>query len=56
VPGNALGGIAGLAPGNSAYFEVDLTPGNYALACFVPDSKDGKPHIAHGMVKEFKVE
>ena len=56
APGNALGGIAGLSPGNSAYFEVDLTPGNYVLICFVPDAKDGKPHMMHGMVKEFKVE
>jgi hypothetical protein len=55
-PANSLGGIAGLAPGNSAYFEADVTPGNYALVCFVPDAKDGKPHMLHGMVKEFKVE
>jgi hypothetical protein len=55
-PANALGGIAGLAPGKSAYFDVDLTPGNYAMACFVPDAKDGKPHMVHGMIKEFKVE
>lgn len=56
VPGNAFGGIAGLASGGTAYFDVDLTPGNYVLVCFVPDAKDGKAHLAHGMVKEFKVE
>jgi len=25
------------------------------LICFVPDAKDGKPHLAHGMVKQFSV-
>jgi hypothetical protein len=37
------------------YFTADLTPGNYVLLCFVPDAKDGKAHMEHGMVKEFKV-
>ena len=39
----------------SEYFTADLTPGNYALLCFVPDAKDGKPHLEHGMVKQFKI-
>jgi len=25
------------------------------LLCFVPDMKDGKSHIAHGMVQTFKI-
>ena len=32
-----------------------LTPGDYALICFVPDTKDGKAHLIHGMVKTVKV-
>ncbi len=32
-----------------------LTPGNYALLCFDSDDGDGKPHIAHGMIKEFAI-
>jgi len=32
-----------------------FTAGDYALLCFVPDAKDGKPHLAHGMVKQFSV-
>jgi hypothetical protein len=54
-PVDALGGIASDMPGMTQYFTADLTPGNYVLLCFVPDAKDGKAHMEHGMVKEFKV-
>ena len=54
-PVDALGGVAGEVPGMSQYFTADLTAGNYVLICFVPDGKDGKPHVEHGMIKEFKV-
>jgi hypothetical protein len=54
-PAKALGGIAGMEPGISEYFTYDFTPGAYALVCFVPDAKDGKPHFAHGMVQQVTV-
>ena len=54
-PGKAVGGIAGMKPGTTNYFDVELTPGEYVAVCFVPDHKDGKPHHAHGMVKPFTV-
>ncbi|HEX6807074.1 MAG TPA: hypothetical protein VF118_03755 [Gemmatimonadaceae bacterium] len=54
-PGALLGGIAAMAPGDTAYFPADLTPGTYAFVCFVPDRKDGKPHVMHGMVQDFEV-
>jgi uncharacterized cupredoxin-like copper-binding protein len=54
-PGKALGGIAGLAPGMSQTFSADFTPGTYALICFLPDSKDGKPHFVHGMIQQIEV-
>jgi hypothetical protein len=54
-PGKALGGIAGLAVGMSAYFAADFTPGNYALICFLRDTKDGKPHFVHGMLQQITV-
>ncbi len=38
-----------------AYLPVDLAAGNYLLVCFLPDAKDGKPHLAHGMIKEFTI-
>jgi uncharacterized cupredoxin-like copper-binding protein len=54
-PGKALGGVSGIESGMSAYFTADLSPGNYALICFLPDSKDGKPHFAHGMIQQITV-
>ncbi len=55
VPGKAVGGTTGQKSGDEAYLPVDLTTGNYLLVCFVPDAKDGKPHLAHGMIKEFTI-
>jgi uncharacterized cupredoxin-like copper-binding protein len=54
-PGDPLGGVATLAPGEQAFFSSDFTPGRYALICFVPDAKDGKPHFLHGMMQQFTV-
>lgn len=31
------------------------TPGEYGMLCFLPDSKDMKPHIMHGMMKQVTV-
>jgi uncharacterized cupredoxin-like copper-binding protein len=54
-PASAVGGMVAIEPGISSYFTTTLTAGNYTLLCFVPDSKDGKPHVAHGMVKDITV-
>lgn len=54
-PGRWAGGVSELEPGGRAHVRVDLPPGEYALICFVPDQKDGKPHFAHGMVKQITV-
>lgn len=54
-PGKPLGGIAGMKPGLTEYFTADFGPGNYLFLCFIPDSKDGKPHFAHGMMQEVTV-
>jgi hypothetical protein len=50
-----IGGVAGTARSTTSFITLDLTPGEYVMVCFVPDSKDGKPHTAHGMVKPFTV-
>jgi uncharacterized cupredoxin-like copper-binding protein len=55
-PAESVGGVTGLDKGVAAQFTADLTPGEYGFICFVPDAKDGKPHLAHGMMKQFKVE
>jgi hypothetical protein len=54
-PGKPLGGVAGIEPGMSQYFSADFAPGDYALICFLPDTKDGKPHFVHGMVQQITV-
>ncbi len=54
-PGRAIGGTAGAATGMPVYFTADITPGIYLLMCFIPDAKDGKPHLEHGMFQEVKV-
>jgi uncharacterized cupredoxin-like copper-binding protein len=55
-PADAIGGIVGIAKAATGYFNVELSAGNYALICFVPDAKDGKAHLEHGMIKEFTVQ
>lgn len=54
-PAEPLGGISGMSKGGVVYVPVDLTPGEYGLLCFLPDAKDGKEHVAHGMLKQFAV-
>lgn len=54
-PAMSVGGIVGLAKGRHAEFSATLSAGTYIFLCFVPDEKDGKPHIAHGMIKAFTV-
>lgn len=54
-PAMPIDGMSGLAKGRSAIFPADITPGTYALICWVPDVKDMKPHADHGMSMEFEV-
>ena len=54
-PGKPIGGTTGFAPGEVNIITHDFAPGSYGMVCFVGDAKDGKPHVAHGMVTEFTV-
>lgn len=54
-PGKPIGGVSAMAAGDAAYYDVDLTPGDYAIICFLEDGKDGKPHYTHGMIQQIKV-
>lgn len=47
-----VGGFAGPDPGKAGWMTMTFSPGSYLFICFVPDSKDGLPHVLHGMVKE----
>jgi hypothetical protein len=53
-PANPVGGLSSLAPNLEAYFEVDLTPGDYVLLCFVT-APDGRPHTEHGMIHHMRI-
>lgn len=55
-PAMPIGGAGLMDAGASSLISADLTPGDYGYICFVPDSKDGKPHLAHGMVSQFTVQ
>jgi len=56
LPGSSLGGAAPMAPGQVEYIPLDLTPGNYAMLCFVPDpAKNNMPHLAEGMALPFSI-
>jgi uncharacterized cupredoxin-like copper-binding protein len=54
-PARPVGGLTGPDKSKQGWFTITLTPGKYLLACYVPDAKDGKPHIVHGMVQEITV-
>ena len=54
-PGKPIGGTVGLTPGKMNVWALTLEPGEYALVCFLPDHKDGKPHFMHGMMKQITV-
>jgi hypothetical protein len=55
APVTAAGGVSAIEPGQVADVYVTLTPGQYAALCFVPDAKDGQPHLIHGMVLPFQI-
>jgi hypothetical protein len=54
-PGKPMGGITDIVPGDVVYLQVDVPKGEFAFMCFTPDMKDGKPHLAHGMIKQISV-
>jgi hypothetical protein len=51
-----VGGSSGIDKGLRVWMTLHLTPGRYALFCFVPDAKDGKMHLLHGMLREISVQ
>lgn len=54
-PAMPVGGTTLLSTGQDNLLQIDFEPGEYALLCFVPDAGDGKPHVAHGMVRQITV-
>lgn len=43
------------APGGEAVLTTELTPGEWAMICFLP-APDGEPHFAKGMAESFSIE
>jgi uncharacterized cupredoxin-like copper-binding protein len=54
-PGAPVAGTSALSKGAVNYVTGDFAPGEYALLCMIPDHKDGRPHIAHGMAHQITV-
>jgi plastocyanin len=54
-PVTDMGGIPGLEPGGTAYIDLHLGRGNYAVASFVPDPATGYFDANEGMVASFTV-
>ena len=54
-PGELVGGVTSIQPGKDAIVQANLPAGTYALFCLIPDAKDGRSHVAHGMIREINV-
>jgi hypothetical protein len=50
-----VGGTTAIAPGGVNVVTADFEPGEYALICFIPDTRDGVSHMRHGMVRQITV-
>lgn len=50
-----VGGPGPAVPGHGSDATIDLEPGRYLLACFVPSPGSPMPHMMKGMLKEFVV-
>lgn len=56
APGAPVGGTTPQSRGTTTFFVVNFSAGEYAFVCVVRDASDGRPHIAHGMVQQFRVD
>jgi hypothetical protein len=54
-PGAPIGGTTGIESGGWNDVSLNLVAGEYAMLCFWPDAKDGKPHVMHGMTAQFTI-
>lgn len=51
-PAQVVGGVSPMQAGIQNIAHLNLPAGQYVLICFIPDAKDGKEHLKHGMVQE----
>lgn len=52
-PITEVSGVTALATGAEAYFEADLSAGDYVLFCMIPSY--GRPHIEYGMIQHIHI-
>ncbi len=52
--GTPVGGVAAIRPTMEAFFEADISPGEYVLMCMAT-APDGRSHIEHGMIRPLSV-
>ncbi len=56
-PSSAIGGFQGIQPTGTGYLTLDLTPGQYAFYCALPDpNQGGLKHVQEGMLKQVTVQ
>lgn len=55
-PGEPVGGIVGIEPGERGFLLSDLRSGRYGLICFFTDRPSGAVHYHKGMTLDFTVE
>ena len=55
-PGEPVGGVVGIDPGERGFFISDLQSGRYGLICFFTDRQSGAAHYHKGMTLDFTVE
>lgn len=52
---DGVGGLTVIAPGTTAYVDLDLAPGRYTFVCFVTDPETGRLHVQEGMQRSVRV-
>jgi len=52
---DVYGGVLLLSSGQTMWPLLDLEPGTYVAVCWVPDSRNGMPHVMEGMLDVFTV-
>lgn len=55
-PVHNVGGFNGMEPNQTAWMELDLTPGQYVAICHIGDPATGKAHADLGMILPFAVQ
>jgi uncharacterized cupredoxin-like copper-binding protein len=50
-----VGGFQGIDANGQGFLTLNLTPGDYAFYCAIPDPTNGQRHLQEGMLKQVTV-